>query len=243
MFKRTMLYALIAGAVAISTAQAADNLPPPIKAPAAAPVQAYGTDGLYFGAFTQGGGGSVNSSVAGVNSASLVTNQIGTGGAVGYAKSVASGAAFMAIEGMASVNNVNGSQPGFSWNGPASFEERFKIGVPLDKILAVIPTFGLPTAAPFPALPQGVTLLNTKSYLFGAFHQDDNSYAVAGLPAFSAVKLSGGIGTGMIGQLSNGTALDAWAEIVFANSAHCFGAIKVCASEGNKYLAGLGVWF
>lgn len=236
---RTMLLAALACFGIAVSAQAAD-VGPPLKA---LPIQTYGTDGTYFGVFTQGGGGSVNSSVAGVNTASLVTNQIGIGGAVGYAKSFGAAGAFMAGELMASVNNVNGSQPGFSWNGPASFEERFKIGMPLDKVLAVIPNLGLPTAAPFPVLPQGVTLLNTKSYLFGAFHQDDNSYAVAGLPAFSAVKLSGGIGTGMIGQLSNGTALDAWAEVVFANSAHCFGAIKVCASEGNKYMAGLGVWF
>lgn len=224
----------------IDKARASDSLPAmPAKA---VPVQAFGTSGLYFGIYTEGGGGSVNASVAGVNTASLVTNQIGIGLAVGYAWSLQN-AAFLAVEGMGKVNNVNGSQAGFSWNGPASFEERVKIGVPLDKVLAVIPNLGLPTAAPFPVLPQGTTLLNTKSYLFGAFHQDDNSYAVAGLPAFSAVKLSGGVGTGMIGQLSNGTALDAWAEVIFANSAHCFGAVRVCANEGNKYLAGLGVWF
>src|SRR5258708_18634165 len=107
---RTMLLALIAGLCAISAlpAKAGDLARHSAKAIPA--VQAYGTDGLYFGVFTQGGGGSVNSSVAGVNSASLVTNQIGIGGAVGYAKSVASGSAFLAVEAMASVNNVNGSQ-------------------------------------------------------------------------------------------------------------------------------------
>lgn len=237
-----ILVAALAVSLFLPRGAMAGDIAGPAAAVKAAPVQAFGTSGLYFGIFTEGGGGSVNASVAGVNQASLTTNQIGIGGAVGYAWSLQN-SAFMAIEGMAKVNNVNGSAAGFSWDGPASFTERFKIGVPLDKVLAVIPNLGLPTAAPFPVLPQGTTLLNTKSYLFGAFHQDDNSYSVAGLPAFSAVKLSGGVGTGMIGQLSNGTALDAWAEVVFANSAHCFGAVRVCGNEGNKYMAGLGVWF
>lgn len=237
---KILVAALLLSALLAPSARAADVLSP-VKA--AALPQAYGTSGLYFGIFTEGGGGSVDASVAGVNTASLVTNQIGIGAAVGYAWSMPAAGAFMALEGMGKVNNFNGSAPGFAWNGPASFTERFKIGVPLDKVLAVIPNLGLPTAAPFPVLPAGTTLLNTKSYLFGAFHQDDNSYAVAGLPKFSALKLSGGIGTGVIGQLSNGTALDAWAEVVFANSSRCFGVIKVCANEGNKYLIGLGVWF
>lgn len=238
--------AFLVGALAllsVEPARAGDIAQPALTTKAAPAPQAYGTSGSYFGVFTEGGGGSVSATVAGVNSASLVTNQIGIGGLVGYARSVPGSDAFMAIEGMAKVNNVNGSQPGFSWNGPASFTERFKVGVPLDKVTALIPNLGLPTAAPFPVLPAGTLLLNTKSYIFGAFHQDDNSYAVAGLPAFSAVKLSGGIGTGMIGQLSNGTALDIWAEASFANSEHCFGAIRVCAKDGTKYTAGLAVDF
>jgi hypothetical protein len=148
----------------------------------------------------------------------------------------------MAAEGMFKVRNVNGGQPGFSFDGPVSFEERFKIGLPLEKVLSFIPNLGLPTAPPFPALPAGTTLLNSKSYLMAGFIQDDNSNAFPGLHPFKEWKISASVGMGMIGQLSNGTALDVWLETVFPNRSTCVGPFK-CANDGQKVLAGLGVWF
>lgn len=224
----------------IDKARASDNLP--VKAAAPAP-QAFGTSGGYFGIYTEAGDGTVNGSVAGVNSASLVTNQAGIGFLAGYAKTLAADGAFTAFEARFKVNNVNGSTPGFAWDGPIGFEQVVKLGLPLDKVLSIIPNLGLPTAAPFPVLPQGVALLNTKSYIMASVMEDDNSYAFAGLPPLRAWKASGAIGTGMIGQLSNGTALDVWAKMVFGDREVCFGAIKVCGAEGKKYMAGLAVDF
>ena len=111
-------------------ARAADM---PVKAPANNWLNGYpyGGSGVYFGIYTEGGGGAVNATVPGVGSASLTTNSADVGGSVGYAWANKSGNVFVAIEAMFGWTNFNGSQQGFGLSGPASFEQRFLIGTPL----------------------------------------------------------------------------------------------------------------
>ena len=80
-FARVLLVAGLA-ALSIGAASAADV---PAKAPAAASLfkgYPYGSTGLFFGIFTEGGAGAVNGTVPGVGSASLTSTQAGVGGTV-----------------------------------------------------------------------------------------------------------------------------------------------------------------
>jgi hypothetical protein len=158
--KRTSL-AIVALALS-ATAHAADM--PLLKAPANQWLNGYpATDGFYFGAYTQGGGGSAGVSagaVPGLNSATLVTNQIGVGGLVGYAWNNMAGTAGVFVEGMFGWQNFNGNTVGFAFNGPAAFEQRVGFYSPLNALIGnlnLLPA-GL-VAPPFPPLPCGPTMV------------------------------------------------------------------------------------
>lgn len=201
----------------------------------------YQTQGIYFGVFTEGGGGSVEGSAVGINSNSLVTNEIGVGGTVGYAWGVPGKNVFIAAEAMFGWTNFNGAAPGFSLSGPVNFEQRFKIGTPLSSFLALLPGLNLPSAPPFPNLPNGQTVSNAQVYLMAGIKENDNSLAF-GLPQFKQWAISPTLGIGTLGQLPNGVAVDVWIETVFPDKSICAGPFA-CARSGQKVLAGLAFYY
>jgi len=229
-----------------SQAHAADVVSAPTVAKASplaslATGYPYQTQGIYFGLYTQGGGGSVEGSAVGVNKNSLTTNEIGVGGTVGYAWGVPSRNVFIAVEAMFGWRNFNGSEPGLSLDGPASFEQRVKIGTPLSNFLSMLPGFNLPSAPPFPAMPNGQTVTNAQAYLMVGLHEDDNSLAF-NLKANRQWTIAPSIGVGMLGQLPNGVAVDAWVETVFPDKSICVGPFQ-CVNQGQKVLAGLAFYY
>lgn len=215
----------------------------PTKAPllsAAYPA----SSGFYFGLGTMGGGGSVAVSAPGVNSNSVVTNQIGVGGIVGYARNVPNSQLFAAVEGWFGWNNVNGSAPGFSFSGPASFTQRVMIGAPLADIAAVLPTSGLPAVPPFPT-PGGQTATNIKPYIAASLSEDDITIDIAGHGSNRDWRLSPGISVGALGQLSSGSVVDVFAMTQFPQKGVCVGAGTIqgqaCGSQSTVYKAGLAL--
>ena len=201
----------------------------------------YQTQGLYYGVYTEGGGGSVQGTATGVNSNSLVTNEIGVGGTIGYAWGVPKSNVFVATEAMFGWKNFNATNAGFSLSGPASFEQRIKIGTPLNTFLSMLPGLGLPSAPPFPAMPNGQTVSNVQAYIMAGIHEDDNSLAY-GLQANRQWTIAPSIGIGMLGQLPNGVATDVWVETVFPDKSICAGPYA-CANTGQKVLAGLAFYY
>ena len=215
--------------------------------PVKAPVNpfAYPTaSGFYFGLGTMGGGGSANVSTGaavglGLNSASLVTNQISVNGLVGYAWNVPGSAMFAAVEAWFGYNNFNGEVPGLSFTGPATFTQRVMFGAPLATIAGLFPNFGF-TVPPFPPLPSGQTVSNVKPYLFGSVSEDDVSLNF-GAMSNKDWRVSPGFGVGALGQLTNATEIDVFAMMKFPQKGFLVGGTMASGGIDTQYLAGLAV--
>jgi len=241
-----MIKLTVAVAAAILAASAASAADIPGRSPSLTSSILAGypaSSGFYFGLNTMMGAGSVTADtvnpVAGVNSNSLTTTEGKIGGTIGYAWGTPN--AFFAIEAMFDAANFNGSQQGLSLGGPASFEQRFKIGTPINNLLNLLPTLNLPTVAPFPALPAGVTATNVRPYLMGSIHEDDVSLAYL-QSSGKEWQIGYGVGIGAIMQLTNGVAVDVWSEVVFGAQTVCVGPLA-CIHQNDKVMAGVGLYY
>lgn len=202
----------------------------------------YQSSGFYFGAYTEGGGGAVNGSVPGAGSASLSTTSADVGGSVGYAWGSKGSSVFLAAEAMFGWTNFNGTQQGLSLSGPASFEQRFKVGTPLAGILNLLPNlpnFG--PVAPFPIAPTGVTTSPAQAYFMAGMHEQDISPNFPGLASGKEWRIAPSIGVGLMEQWSNNIAVDAWVETIFPDKSVCIGPVgsSACAGLGQQVKAGL----
>jgi hypothetical protein len=235
---------LIAGLALLASPALAADQAMPVKAQPKINFAYPSISGFYFGVGTLGGGGTVNASVPGVNSNSLVSNEIGVAGIIGYAWNMPNSAYFAAAEGWFGWQNFNGSAQGFSITGPATFTQRVMVGAPLSDIAALFPTLNL-SAPPFPPLPGGQVASNIKPYIFGSVTEDDITIDIAGMGSNKDWRVSPGMGIGMLGQLSSGSVVDVFAMTKFPQKGVCFGgglpAGQACGSVGTTYLAGLAL--
>lgn len=218
------------------------------KAPASSVFKGYpyGSSGLFFGVFSEGGGGSVNANVPGIGAASLTTTSVGIGGTVGYAWGSAGSPFAYSVEADFGFTNFNGNTPGLSMSGPLSFEQRFVAFTPLSSILNLLPNLpSLGTIAPFPVLPAGVTASNLQTGLMFGIRETDISPNFTGLAANREYRIAPMVGIVAMEQLSNGTAVRAWVKTVFPEKGVCVGPVKTnaCANYGQQILAGVGVYF
>jgi hypothetical protein len=215
------------------------------KALAATPVVGYPVgSGFYWGLTTFADAGPVKGTIEGVGPASLTTNQIALAGTIGWTWN-AGGPAFYAIEGSFGITNFNGGNTvGLSLSGPAAFEQRFKAGVPLAQLLSYFPTLNLPTVPPFPPLPNGQVATSVLTYLWGGVHEDDIS-ANFGLATNREWSIAPALGVGMIGQLANGFAADAWVGTVFPAKGIAFGPVGATAMVGlsQRYEVGFSILY
>lgn len=247
MFKRLAFVAALAALPAL--AHAGDLNPPAVKAinsallPNAYPYQ---SSGLFFGLFTEGGGGSVTASAPGVNPASLATTDAGLGVTVGYAVGRRGNNFAYTIEADFGFTNFNGNNAGFALSGPLSFEQRFVVWTPFSNIQALLPNlpniFG--TVPPFPALQPGVTASNLQTGLAFGVREKDVSLAFAGLQANKEWLVEPVVKLMAMEQLSNGTAIRAWAGVSIPTQGHFFGPVPGSTAKlGPEVLAGVGVYF
>jgi hypothetical protein len=231
---------LLALLLTTSLASAADL---PVKAPLK-PVAYPVASGFYFGLGTMGGGGTVNAAVPGVNSNSLVSNQISVNGILGYVWNLPNTQYFAAAEGWFGWQNFNGSAPGFALTGPATFTQRVMIGAPLSDIAGLFPTLNL-QAPPFPTLPGGQVASNIKPYIFASATEDDITVDLAGMGSNKDWRVSPGVGIGALGQLTSGSVVDVFAMTKFPQKGVCVGAGlpagQPCGAVGTTYLAGLAL--
>lgn len=235
------LLAMLAAAALCGPAVAADM---PVKAAPKISFAYPSTQGFYFGVGTMGGGGKVSGDVPGVNTNSLISNEIGAAFILGYVWNVPNSAYFAAVEGWFGVNNFNGAAQGFSLSGPATFTQRVMVGAPLNDIAALFPTWSL-QVPPFPTLPGGQTASNIKPYLFGALTEEDITIDIAGMGSNKDWRFSPGVGVGMKGQLTSGSVVDVFTMISFPEKGVCVGTGlpqgQACGSVGTTYKAGLAL--
>lgn len=232
---------LLIAALFASPAFAADMIP--LKAPPKLSLAYPSTQGFYFGVGTMGGGGKVSGDVPGVNSNSLISNEIGAAFILGYVWNVPNSAYFAAAEGWFGVTNFNGSAPGFSFGGPATFTQRVMVGAPLNDIAALFPTWNL-QVPPFPTLPGGQTASNIKPYLFASLTEDDKTLDILGVGSNKVWGFAPGMGIGMKGQLTSGSVVDVFAMTRFPQKGFCVGNGlngQACGNIGTTYIAGLAL--
>lgn len=234
---KSLIALLLLGTVA----HAADM---PVKAAPKISFAYPSTQGFYFGVGTMGGGGKVSGDVPGVNTNSLISNEIGAALILGYVWNVPNSAYFAAVEGWFGVTNFNGSAPGFSFGGPATFTQRVMVGAPLNDIAALFPTWSL-QVPPFPTLPGGQVASNIKPYLFASMTEDDKTLDIFGMGSNKVWGFSPGAGIGMKGQLTSGSVVDVFAMTRFPQKGFCVGGGlpggQACGAVGTTYLAGLAL--
>lgn len=233
---------LLAALTLAGPAVAADLPTIPNKAltlAAAYPLQGCG---IYYGFNTMGGGGSVQGTVAGQNSASITETQAAIGVQAGYACASADGNRFYAFEALFDFTNVNGTGPGFSLSGPAAFEQRIKIGAPLSVLQAILPGLSITNLPPFPGAPAGVANPRMYTYFMVGLHEDDVSLNF-GAMSNRVWQISPSVGLGMITQLNGGAVMDVWAEMIPQVQSVCIGGGVLCADKGTKYVAGAAIHF
>lgn len=247
MFKRTMLYALIAGTVAISTAQAAD-LPVKAAAPAASPffssAYPYQSSGLFFGVYTGGTGGSVTANVPGIPANSLTTTTAAFGGTVGYAFGQKGSMVSYTLEQDFGVTNFNGNNQGFALQGPLEMETRFTVFTPFSNLQTLLPSFPnlFGTVPPFAPVQPGVTQCCLQVGFAGAVKFKDISSSYLGVASNKLWRVEPAVRAVAMEQLSNGTALYAYAEAAFPTNGKVLGPVPgSTATLGNEYTAGVGV--
>lgn len=234
---KSLIALLLLGTVA----HAADM---PVKAAPKISFAYPSTQGFYFGVGTMGGGGKVSGDVPGVNTNSLISNEIGAALILGYVWNVPNSAYFAAVEGWFGVTNFNGSAPGFSFGGPATFTQRVMVGAPLNDIAALFPTWSL-QVPPFPTLPGGQVASNIKPYLFASMTEDDKTLDIFGMGSNKVWGFAPGAGIGMKGQLTSGSVVDVFAMTRFPQKGFCVGGGlpggQACGAVGTTYLAGLAL--
>jgi hypothetical protein len=240
--------ALAATALALAAPAFAADLPakaPPPLASLFNTTYPYQTSGLFFGVYTEGGGGSVNGTVAGVSSASLTETSAGVGGTVGYAWGQKNSPVALSVEADFGWTNINGDSAGVGLSGPASFEQRFVIFTPLASALSMLQ--GLPnlgTIPPFVPLSAGVTATNLQVGFTAGLDENDISSSFPGLSSNQEWRVAPMIGLVAMEQLSNGMALRSWIKTVFPEKGVCVGPVSnACSGLGQQIKVGAGLYF
>lgn len=228
---------------AFATAAVAADLP--VKAsPWFSQAYPYQSSGIFFGVYTEGGGGSVTATVPGVAPASLSTTSAGIGGTVGWAWGQKGTPVSYTVEGDFGVTNFNGNSTGLSLQGPLSFEQRVTIFTPMNNLMNLLPNLPnvLGTLPPFPAIAPGVAASNLQMGFAVGVKEKDISAAFLGVQADKIWRVEPVIRLVAMEQLSNGTALRAYVETAFPDKGKVFGPVPGSSVVlGTEVTAGVGV--
>jgi hypothetical protein len=244
----------ILGGLALLTSTAAMAADMPVKAPPLNPIYTgypYGSSGLFYGAYAEGGGGPVNgtgvNTTTGVSTAGLVELQAGFGLTVGYAWGTPTSNVAYSVEGDIGMTNFNGSTQGFSAGGPLEGEFRFVAFTPLANITQYIPGFAsLGTLPPFNAIPAGVTASHTQLGIMAGMHWNDISLDFQGLSSNKEFRAAPMIGLVQMEQLSNGLALRTYVKTIFPSQSLTVGPVPTKQANGGlgqQVIAGASLFF
>jgi hypothetical protein len=207
---------------ALAAAPAAFAADMAVKAPpiATAPAFPYSTAGSYWGLTTFASQAAVNVNAPGATAGQATIDGGSIGLLAGYSTPVNKGANFFAVEASISAQNINGSAQQsagvLSIKGPYRVEAIAKYGMPCANIASYFPSLGsvLPT---LPGLPAGFSATNCHAYIGGGAAGEDISATLnmnggGSVSSGSEWSASGVAKLGQIWQLSNGSAIETWAE-------------------------------
>jgi hypothetical protein len=241
------MFLIAAALVALSVPAMAADMALKAQPPVISNGYPYGSSGLFFGAYTEGGGGSVNGSVPGVASASLTDTQAGLGFTVGYAWGTKGSPFAYTIEGDAGWTNINGSNQGFSASGPLHFEQRAIAWTPAANVIAQIPFFKSLAAQipPFLTPNVGTTTSNLQFGVGAGADENDISMAFPGLASNREWRIAPMVGLFSMEQVSDGTALRSWAKVDFPQQSVCAGPIgkTACGGLSTQFNIGAGIYW
>jgi hypothetical protein len=238
------LFGIVAALVFSASAFAADL---PVKTPAVSWLPngyPYQSSGPIFGIYVEGGASSVNgATVPGVNANSLTTTQANIGATFGWAWGSKTSSFAYTIEQDVGFTNFNGSAAGLNISGPLETETRLTAWTPFANILALLPGWANWTVPPFAPLPSGTVASNLQSGLFVGAHGNDISLNFPGLVSNREWRFSPVIGVAAMEQLSNGTALRAFAKVVMQDKGLTIGPIgkQATGGLGPQYMVGTSV--
>jgi hypothetical protein len=236
---RKITFLSVLAALALPASSFAADMP--VKGPPVNPIftgYPYGSSGLFFGLYTEGGGGNVGgaatSPVAGTNPAGLVELNAGVGGTLGYAWGTKGSAVAYSVETDLGWTNFNGSAAGFSMGGPLEGEIRVVAFTPLNNVLSALPNLpNLGTLPPFNALPAGITASNSQVGLMAGMHWNDISLNFQGLSSNREFRAAPMIGIVGMEQLSNGTALRTYVKTIFPSQSLTVGPVPAKQANGG----------
>lgn len=236
---------LLAGFVALAISPAAMAADMAQKAPPISFAYPYGSSGVIFGLYTEGGGNSVSgtsASVTGANPNGLVELNAGVGFTLGYAWGQKGSNFAFAVENDIGWTNFNGSNQGFSLGGPLEGEIRFIAYTPLQNLTGLLPNFpSIGALPPFNVLPAGVTASNTQFGIMAGMHWNDVSLDFQGLSSNKEFRAAPMLGFVQMEQLSNGMALRTYIKDVMGQQAITVGPVPQKQASGgltNSVLVG-----
>jgi hypothetical protein len=236
--KKLLLAALSA---LLATSVFAADLPVKVKPlPPAQFSNGYNGSGWYFGVWADGGAGSVNGTVPGVNANGLTSTTGSIGGLVGYNWAPAGSPVTYFGEVKLGYQNLNGNQVGLSFSGPLTGDVVLAVGAPLAQIMAFFPNFNLPALPTF-QLPVGVTAVTSHGYIGFDGHFYDGSLGF-GLARNTEWVFQPGAKIGMLTQLSNNLVVDTGVGIFAGGNSVCLGP-ALCAQPGTTVIASVELKF
>lgn len=200
----------------------------------------YSGSGFYWGISTLGE--AETPTIGGQTANGLTALGAGAGGIVGF--QWGNGNVAYALESGFYYNNLGASatcnvSASCSITSQWSFEQRVKAMTPMSNVLALLPTLNLPAMPALPVIPNGLTATNLHPYLMVGLHEDDVSAAV-GLMTGRQWAVAPSVGVGQLAQLSNGVALDVWAEYVIPAAGFSVGPATY-VNQGKRAVVGLSV--
>lgn len=241
MLKRIML-ASVAGLLAMP-AFAADL---PLKAARAPALSGYPYDGsgIYWGLGTFGEAEKLNTNTGAVRgdtfaAGAAVSVVLGYQWTIGPQK-------WMALEGSLNYANTGSDQicpigASCTISSRLSGSQKLKLGGPVASMLSFLPD--LSTVFPvLPPVPVGQTNPLSHPYVMLVLHEGDDRVNLAGV-AGSKVQVRGGLGVGMMTQLSQGMVLDTWAEYTIKSGNTTVVGNGMAAGSGNVARMGVSVLY
>jgi hypothetical protein len=221
---------IIAAAALVALASHAIAADVATKAPSGFfnPTYPYQTNGVIFGIYTAGTGGSVTANVPGIPSSSLTTTTAEIGGTIGYAWGQKGSPIAYTVEADFGFTNFNGNNQGLSLQGPLSFEQRFTIMTPFSNLTSLLPNFPniFGTVPPFAPLQPGATAVGAlqSGIAFGVKEKDISS-AFAGVASNKVFLIEPIVRLVALQQVSTGGALYAFAETAFRTQGKIVGPV------------------
>lgn len=219
-------------------AQAADM---PVKAaPKFVTAYQYGGSGVYCFGGTHGESQKIDVVAPAGAPASVFAAGGSVDGGCGYTYTL-SPTRWLAFEGFVSYANTGANQGGVTFATKVSGTQRLLYGGDLSMLTQWLPN--LSTILPvLPEIPVGSNNPLAHPYVAAVLRESNNEANILGVTD-KKLRVTYGLGAGVITQLSNGSALDTWVDATSSSGAHLNQGVGIVERAGVTYRAGASYKF